>query len=1077
MANDDLPRLRGRAIARPGRTVKFSAPSRLADDLRRPRLLDFLHENIHRKLILVAAAAGYGKSSLLADFAHEVDYPVAWLRLDEFDRDLATLSANMTTALRQVFPAFRSALPALAAEAGANPDALASALINEIEGAIDEYFLLVLDDFHLIEESVVAIHFFDVLLAHLPEQAHLLIAGRAIPPLQIAPLAARQQIAGLSEEHLRFTPAEARALIELRNRVALPEADAEKLVADTEGWITGILLTTHLMWRGLVASLIQARHSQRPLYEYLAAEVLDHQPEPLRQFLLESSVLPEMEPAVCDAVLGRSDSAELLQQAEARRLFINSVGDEFRAYQYHPLFREFLMERLGAQNSVRMKALQAGAAEWYAANGMAEAAVTFYVLAGQLAQAAELAEANADAIFTSGRHAALRRWADQLSSVAQTAPELHLFLSIAEGDAGQLAAAEKALEIAAAGFARRDDEFGSVRVQTQRSLLLYRRGEFDQSLAIAQAAAVQAHALGRVVLEALALRYAGLCQFALGQFALAEESLQQATNKLQLSQNRYDNAMSLNDLATILRTRGETARAARAQQQALAIWRELSAPGPLGLALNNVGWDLHMLGQYEAALATYREALNWAKRAGSLRLEALILSGQADVFADLGSPSMAADLYRQAMPRAEQAEDWAIMAYLCRGLSRLDRLSGNYVSALEWLRRASLASGQGKTESVLANLDSLRGIILVEMGHLQEGRKALEQLCLELEQSGEPVDLAQTLLFRACAEYRAGDVEASALSLAQAFVVAERVGYDQMLLSEVLSARDVLDALSDRPDIGPRIASLLSRAQTISLLRTQLGLSDGSISPAPPRIATLQVRALGQGRVLKEGIEIARTDWTSQRIRELFFFLIDHAPISRDRVLGIFWPDKPLTRAANNLYQILFRLRRIVGYSALVLEDQECRLAAELSIDYDVARFEAAARQALALMPGNLRRSVMLASASKMYTGDYLADLPVDWALERRRELADLYVAVLIAYSDELMNLTRYFEARDALAKALAAEPLRDELHERMLVCLAGLGRRHAVVDYYRHYRETLRIELGLDPPPEMRALYARLIG
>ncbi|MEK7324021.1 MAG: hypothetical protein AAB217_02045, partial [Chloroflexota bacterium] len=419
----------------------------------------------HRKIILIAAAAGYGKSSLLADFAHDVDYPVTWLRLDEFDRDLATLSTNLTTALRQVFPAFRSALPALAAEAGANPDVLASALANEIEGAIDEYFLLVLDDFHLIEESAVAVHFFDVLLAHLPEQAHLLIAGRAIPPLQIAPLAARQQIAGLSEEHLRFTPAEARALIELRNRVALPEADAEKLVADTEGWITGILLTTHLMWRGLMASLIQARHSQRPLYEYLAAEVLDHQPEPLRQFLLESSVLPEMEPAVCDAVLGRLDSAELLQQAESRRLFINSVGDEFRAYQYHPLFREFLIERLGAQNMERKQALQARAAEWYAANGMAEAAVTFYVLAGQLAQAAELAEANADAMFTSGRHATLRRWADQLAAVAQTAPELHLFLSIAEGDAGQLAPAEKALELAAAGFARRNDAVGSVRVQ------------------------------------------------------------------------------------------------------------------------------------------------------------------------------------------------------------------------------------------------------------------------------------------------------------------------------------------------------------------------------------------------------------------------------------------------------------------------------------------------------------------------------------------------------------------------------------------------------------------------------------
>ncbi len=1067
--NDPLP-------ARPVLAVKFSAPPRAPDILRRHRLVDFLHENIHRKLVLVAAAAGYGKSSLLADFAYDVDYKVAWLRLDEFDRDLATLTSNVSTALRQIFPDFSSTLPALAAEAGGNPDVLASALAHEIESTIDEYFVLVLDDFHLVEDSPLVLHFFDVLLAHLPEQAHFLIAGRTIPPLQIASLAARQQIAGLSEEHLRFTAAETQELVELRNQVALPDAEAEKLVANTEGWITGILLTTHLMWQGLMASLIQARQSEQPIYDYLVAEVLDHQPEPLRQFLLESSVLPEMEPAVCDEVLGRTDSAELLQQTETRRLFVNAIGDEFRAYQYHPLFRDFLLAKLRAQNPDRLKALQAKAAEWFAANGMAEAAITFYVMAGELGQAVKLAEANAEATFTAGRQVTLRRWAEQLAPVAQDAPELHLLLSISEGDAGQLAAAEKALEVAVSGFARRRDEFGSVRAQTQRSLLLYRHGEFEPSLAIAQAAVYQAQAIGLVASQALALRYVGLCQFALGQLVAAEESLQQAVRMLQASQHPYDLALALNDLAMVLRARGETARTSRAQQQALAIWRELSAPGPLGFALNNVGWDLHMLGQYESALATYREALNWARKAGSIRLEAIVLAGQADVFADLGDPALAGGFYRQAMPKAEQVEDWALMTYLCRCLARLDRLAGNYVSALEWLKRASLASGQGKAESALANLDSLRGIILVEMGYLLKGRNLLEQVSSELQRSGGLVDLAQTLLFRACAEFRLSDLEAAAKSITQALGAAEQVGYDQMLVSEALAAQDVLEALLNEPGIGPRVASLLARAQAVKSLRAQLTSSDDISSPLTP-MAALQVRALGQSRVLKSGVEISRAAWTSQKIREVFFFLVDQAPVSRDRVLETFWPDKPVTRAANNFYQILFRLRRIIGHPLLILEDQECRLMADLSLDYDVARFEIEARQALALMPGDLHRLSMLTLVVKLYIGDYLADLPVDWALERRRELADLYINALRAYSDELMNLTRYAEAREALMKALAIDPLIDDLHERMLVCLAGLGRRHAVVDYYRHYRETLRTELGLDPPPEMRALYARLIG
>ncbi|MBI3241231.1 MAG: tetratricopeptide repeat protein, partial [Chloroflexi bacterium] len=886
MADNDLP------FARP---VKFSVPSRAPDVLRRHSLVDYLHENIHHKLVLVAAAAGYGKTSLLADFAREAEYKVAWLTLDEFDRDLVTVASNLVTALRWAFPTFTSTLSGLAAEAGAKPGALALALAHEIESTIEDYFVLALDDFHLVEEASLVLQFFDVLLANLPEQAHLLIAGRTIPPLQIASLAARRQIAGLSEEQLRFTPAEAQELVELRNQVVLPEAEAEKLVANTEGWITGILLTTHLMWQGLMASLIQARQSEKPVYEYLVAEVLNHQPETLRQFLLESSILPEMEPAVCNAVLGRTDSGELLQQAESRRLFISAVGDEFPAYQYHPLFREFLLARLRAQNPERLKALQVKAAEWFAANGMVEAAVTFYVTAGQLNRAADLADAKAESMFTSGRHVTLRRWAEQLAAEAQSAPELHLLLSISDGDAGQLSSADRALAIAEAGFADRGDAFGRVRTQTQRSLLLYRRGEFEQSLALAQASVLQAREMGRVSSEALALRYVGLCQFALSRLAAAEESLQQVVRMLQAQKSRYDLATALNDLSLVLRAQGETARAARAQQQSLAIWRELAVPGQLGLALNNVGWDLHMLGQYESALATYREALNWTRKAGSIRFEAIILAGQGDVHADLSNYEIAKDFYHQAMPKAEQAEDWDLMAYVCRCLARLDRFAGNYLSALEWLRRASLVSGQGKAKSALANVESLHGIVFVEMGHLQEGKKLLEQVSLELEQSGSPVDLAQTLLFRACAEFRAGDLEASANFTAQALKMAEQVGYDQMLVSEALAAQDLLEALSSRPDVGPRASGLLARARAIKSFSLQRPSSDES-SSALPQPAILQIRSLGQSRVLKEGEEISKTAWGSQKVREVLFFLVDQAPVARDRVLETFWPEKPATR-------------------------------------------------------------------------------------------------------------------------------------------------------------------------------------
>jgi DNA-binding SARP family transcriptional activator len=237
------------------------------------------------------------------------------------------------------------------------------------------------------------------------------------------------------------------------------------------------------------------------------------------------------------------------------------------------------------------------------------------------------------------------------------------------------------------------------------------------------------------------------------------------------------------------------------------------------------------------------------------------------------------------------------------------------------------------------------------------------------------------------------------------------------------------------------------------------------------------VKLLGPGQVFRDGQEIARGAWSSQRPRELFFWLMDSAPVGRERILDTFWPAMPPARAVANLYQTLYRLRRAVGVEMVVLDEAGCRLAPGLSVRSDVAQFEALARAALGFSHSDLRRLGALEAATAAYSGEYLTDLSADWVLARRRVLADQFVRLLSEYADELLGLTRYAEARIILTRALALESLRDDLHGRMLVCLAALGRRSEVVDHYRRYRETLRADLGLDPPSEIRSLYARLIA
>ena len=379
----------------------------------------------------------------------------------------------------------------------------------------------------------------------------------------------------------------------------------------------------------------------------------------------------------------------------------------------------------------------------------------------------------------------------------------------------------------------------------------------------------------------------------------------------------------------------------------------------------------------------------------------------------------------------------------------------------------------------MANIAVLRGIILTETGHLEQGRQLLDATRAALERAESPVDLAQCLFYCACAEFRLGDTAGASRLVEQSLAVAEGVGYDQMLLTEAERAADMLEASLAQPELEPRVSGLLARARGLSLVRASLA-ERGVLPPAPdvsrsPRQG-LEVRFLGTGQVFQNGREIARADWGSQRPRELFFWLVDCAPVSRDRALTTFWPEMSQTRAVANLYRTLYRLRRAVGEEVVVMDANGFHLPPKLNVRSDVAQFEAVARAALGFSHNDLRRLGALEAALALYTGEYLVDMTADWTAARRRTLADQFVRLLSEYADELLSLTRYGDARATLARALALEPLRDDLHGRMLVCLAAQGRRHEVVDHYRRYRETLRGELGLDPPPEIRSLYARLI-
>jgi ATP/maltotriose-dependent transcriptional regulator MalT len=257
----------------PPLVTKIVVPTRRRDLLRRQRLLDFLHEYGDRKLILVSASAGYGKTSLLVDYARDTDLPVCWYALDAGDADPFVFLEYLVASLQRRFPAFGGRTTALLRqpEQAQNLDACAGALVTDIHEGIDSFFTLVLDDFHLVESAGPVNELIDRLLYYLPENAHLILCGRTIPAnLTLTRLTARQEVAGLGASDLRFTAEEIRALIHHNHGLEITPAVAEQLAEQSEGWIAGIVLTTPTLWRGLFQEWVKGFGPGSQLFDYLA---------------------------------------------------------------------------------------------------------------------------------------------------------------------------------------------------------------------------------------------------------------------------------------------------------------------------------------------------------------------------------------------------------------------------------------------------------------------------------------------------------------------------------------------------------------------------------------------------------------------------------------------------------------------------------------------------------------------------------------------------------------------------------------------------------------------------------------
>jgi LuxR family maltose regulon positive regulatory protein len=423
----------------------------------RARLIERLNEGLHRKLTLISAPAGFGKTTLVSEWAGATRRPTAWLSLDEGDNDPPRFLTYLVATLRTIAPNIGSGVLALLqSPQSPSPESILTALLNEII-TIPDNFVLVLDDYHVLDSKPIdsALTF---LLEHLPPQMHLVIATREDPQLPLARLRARDQLTELRVADLRFTPSEAAGFLNQVMGLNLSAEDIAALETRTEGWIVGLQLAAismqgHQDTTSFIKSFTGSHHF---VLDYLAEEVLHQQPESVQTFLLHTSILERLCGSLCDAILLDSSASgqQTLEYLEHANLFIIPLDSARRWYRYHHLFADLLRQRLQQSSAEsHLNELHVRASQWYEDNGLDLEAFHHAAAANDIDHAAHLVEEKGMPIHSRLALAPVLNWMASLpKAVLDARPSLWATYAALLLVAGQSTGVEEKLQAAEAAM-------------------------------------------------------------------------------------------------------------------------------------------------------------------------------------------------------------------------------------------------------------------------------------------------------------------------------------------------------------------------------------------------------------------------------------------------------------------------------------------------------------------------------------------------------------------------------------------------------------------------------------------------
>jgi LuxR family transcriptional regulator, maltose regulon positive regulatory protein len=846
----------------------------------RLRLVERLEEALVGRLVLVSAPAGFGKTALLADWARQRRRPVAWLSLDPGDNDPARFWRHATAALDRAHPGIAERLaPLLGPSARPSLEGLAAALINQLATQPDQV-PMVLDDYHLIDAEPVHASL-GFLLEHLPPGLCLMLATRADPPLPLARLRARGQLAEVRAADLRFTAEEAAALLRAAAGPDLPDGAVAALTARTEGWAAGLQLAG-LSLRGhadIAAFVASFSGSHRFVLDFLSEEVLERQPDDVRSFLLETSVLERLSGALSDAVTGRTDSQAMLEAIERANLFLVPLDEVRGWWRYHQLFADLLRARLQQERPERVAELHRAAAAWSEAHGLADDAVRHALAAGDAAWASRLVERHVDGLLLRSERMTLARWLAALpAELVGARPRLLLAQTLFALVSGQVEEVEGSLDAAERAAADAGDEpyepsvghAASLVANVPAAIALGRafqaelRGDADREIAFGRRALAEAGEDERT-LGAITRGHLGVAEWLGGRLSEAEGALAAGVAELQAAGQRFLATRVCEHLGQVQRAQGRLDAALGSYQQALEI---AAPPGRAALpaaGIAHVGMAelAYQQGELDTALRHLNLGIAPCRQLVYTQPLATGLATLAWIRQARGDPAGAMDAMKEALQVAPSPNVASLLNPVPAQRARLLLAQGDLAAAARWTQERGLRPDDQPSYPREPEY-LLLARVLVAQDLPDQALGLLEWLHAGAAAQGRRASVIQIQALRALALAANGDEAAAMAALAEALTLASPQGDIRVFADEGPPMRVLLGRLVAARRTEQRIARSLPLGYLGRLLRAfdreeAAPAVPGLVEPLSPReVEVLRLLAAGrQNQQIAEELVVA----------------------------------------------------------------------------------------------------------------------------------------------------------------------------------------------------------------------------